>query len=443
MPVAMPTPNVVTLFEHQDTDELSDPEIHLLDQLTRTSGYEVLKRIWKQGKPCFKAGQYVGVVRLGGRSVQILPKIYRSDDPEKSQQEAARNLLFMLSYAGHLGIRETGTAPLNRAQDWFEVLIYLFAKNLQQQWLRGASRSYEAIDAVLPVLKGKWRISEQLRRPEQKHRFTVTYDEFTEDNSLNRILRYVVECLWKLTRDSKNRTILSELRCWMDGVTLLPVVTPQMAQTVTLSRLNQQYEPLLNLARLFLNRLGLELSANDQTSFSFVFDMNQLFEAFLTRFIQRHRQEILPSALQDCELLPQGKQTSMYMARYHGQPVFRLKPDLVFRQGKHYPLLIDFKYKILNPQDRKLGISEADFYQMYAYLSRFQCPKVTLIYPQTVDLIEPIRSNFTLEDGAGYIKAMSVNLVQDLTAREAANTLANEIQHILGFNHGQTIFSRN
>lgn len=429
--------NLLTLFEYGSTnvDALSEREGRLLDQITRTSGCEVLKRSIKEGKICFKAQQYVGVVRLGRRTVQILPKIHRcSTDQAQNQREAAQNLLFMLSYAGNLGIRETGTAPLNRrTQDFFEVLIYLFANNLQQQWLRGAARSYEAIDAVLPVLKGKWRIGEQLCRPEQKHRFHVTYDEFTEDNTLNRILRYVVECLWKLTRDSQNRTILSELRCWMDGVTLLPVVTPQMAQTVTLSRLNRQYEPLLNLACLFLNRLSLDLSANDQTSFSFVFDMNKLFEEFLTKFIQRHRQDILPPDLQDCELLPQGRQAPMYLARHNNIPAFRLKPDLVFRQGTQFPLLIDFKYKILNSQDRKLGISEADFYQMHAYLQRFQCPQSILVYPQTAEATEVIRSRFALEGDFGHIKAVSVNLIQNLASRETKEALMTELRHILEF----------
>ena len=163
--------------------------------------------------------------------------------------------------------------------------------------------------------------------------------------------------------------------------------------------------------------------------------MNQLFEAFLTNFIQRHRQEILPQSLQNCELLPQGKQTSMYMARYHGQPVFRLKPDLVFRQGKHYPLLIDFKYKILNPQDRKLGISEADFYQMNAYLSRFKCSKVILIYPQTFDVTQPIRSSFILEGISGQVQAISVNLIQDLTKQDTTKNLISELQNILEIDH--------
>jgi 5-methylcytosine-specific restriction enzyme subunit McrC len=362
--------NTITRFEYEPIDGLSDHEINLLSKLSGSTG-EILRPI---GQSCFQARQFVGVLRLGRRTLQILPKFHSLGERQQVEPEATRNLLLMLDYAGHLGIREVNLATLQRAQDWFEVMIYLFAMNLQRQWLKGAPRTYESIDAVLPVLKGKWRLPTQLRRPEQKHLFAITYDEFTADNALNRVLRYVVEKLWQLTRNSQNRQMLSELRYWMDGVTLPPIVTPQMAKGIALSRLNQQYEPLLNLARLFLEGLGLQLSVSDQTAFAFIFDMNQLFEGFLTGFIQRHRRDILPESLRECRLLPQGRATTVYLAQHRRHRVFKLKPDLLFEQGTHYPLLMDFKYKSLDPEDPKLGIKEADFYQMYAYLNRFNTP---------------------------------------------------------------------
>lgn len=420
----------ITLFEYEDTDGLTEREIKLLSRFSKIHGIEILRPILRQGKTSFQARQYVGILRLGRRTLQILPKVYRSQDRELGEREAARNLLMMLDYAGHLGIRETHLAGLNKSKDWFEVLIHFFALNLKRQWIKGPSRSYEPIDASLSVLKGKWRFSAQIRRPEQKHQFAVTYDEFTQDNLLNRVFRYVVEGLLQLTRDHQNHQMLSELRYWMDGILLLPVVTSQMAQNICLTRMNQQYEPLLNLARLFLDRIGLELSASDQTAFAFVFDMNQLFEGFLTGFIQRHRRDVLPTSLQDCQILPQGRQAVLYLAQTQGRPVFRLKPDLVFRQNHAYPLLIDFKYKELKPANHKVGIIEADFYQMYAYLNRFNCPQVTLMYPQTSNFTKPIRFRFSLESGLGNITAVTVNLLKDLSTKQTKQDLITELNQI-------------
>jgi len=169
--VGASTTNILTLFEYEWTDALNDREIRLLSKLSRTGGIEILKPFIRQEKTYFQARQYVGILRLGQRTIQILPKFHRSSDRQQSEQEATRNLLLMLDYARHLGIREVNLASLNSAQDWFEVLIYLFALNLKRQWLKGAARTYEPIDAVLPVLKGKWRLSAQMHRPEQKHLF--------------------------------------------------------------------------------------------------------------------------------------------------------------------------------------------------------------------------------------------------------------------------------
>lgn len=427
----MSATQVITLFEYEWIDDLNPREIALIHRLSRNVGVEILRPGVRQGQPSYQARQYVGVIRLGRRTLQILPKVHRAQDVEQSIGEATRNLLWMLDYAGYLGIREVSLAALRKAENWFEVLIYLFATHLKRQWVKGAARTYQPIDAVLPVLKGKWQTAVQVRRPEQKHRFAVTYDEFTVDNPLNRIFRYVVERLWYLTRDSQNRQLLTDLRYWMDEVALLPALSIEEVQNTTLNRLNQQYEPLLNLARLFLERLGLELAASDTNAFAFIFDMNQLFEGFMTGFIQRHRAEILPASLENCELLPQSRQAVRYMARYQGNRVFRLKPDLVLREGGQYPLLVDFKYKVLAQGDRKLGIQEADFYQMYAYLNRFKASRLVLMYPQTVNMPEPIYACFDVEEMDAQIVATTVNLLRDLSDLSAKQALKVELQGIL------------
>src|SRR5205823_9114854 len=97
-----------------------------------------------------------------------------------------------------------------------------------------------------------------------------------------------------------DRRLLGDLRQLMDEVSLLSFVSAADASSTLLTRLNQRYAPLLNLARLFLDGGAIQLAADDLSMFAFVFDMNQLFEAFVANFIRRHRDEILPPALQKC-----------------------------------------------------------------------------------------------------------------------------------------------
>jgi 5-methylcytosine-specific restriction enzyme subunit McrC len=401
----------------------NDHHLEALERLNKKLGATVLQATTLRGERVLRASSYVGVVRLGHETIQILPKIEYGTNREQS---ATRNLLYLLEHVGHFPIRPSDLAPLlQRGQNWFEILTRLLATELKAQWQRGPHRNYQLVEEELPTLKGKWRIDQQLRQPARQHRFTVAYDEFTVDNQLNRIFRLVIERLWQQTRDTGNRRLLSDLRQWLDDVTLLSHLTAYDAQPTLINRLNYQFEPALNLARLFLGGETIEMRLGDLDTFAFVFDMNQLFEAFIVSFIRRYRAEILPPPLQDCTFHPQARQHTRYLARTAAGPVFRLKPDLALRNGDHFPLLLDTKYKRLKATDARLGISQADFYQMFAYAHRYQCPRILLIYPQIETLL---RADFQLEGEGASITAVTVNLHRDLSSPSSRQSLKRELR---------------
>jgi 5-methylcytosine-specific restriction enzyme subunit McrC len=428
---------VITLFEHECTSgfDWTDRDFVALDRLCRKAGAELLRPVVRTGKREFLATQHVGVFRLGNWTVQVLPKVYKSSeatDTQKRAREATRNLLHLLQIAGNVPIREQGLASLlRRDMDWFEILTHLFATHLREEWERGASQSYLLVEDDQPTLKGKWRIAEQVRRPGRDHLLAVAYDEFTADIPLNRVFRFVVERLWSVTRDSENRQVLGELRQWLEEVTLLPSLTASAASPALLTRLNRRLEPLLNLARLFLDGGSMRMAAGDLSAFAFVFDMNRVFEAFLVNFVRKHRQQILPQNLWDCDLLPQARGSSLCLAQSDGKPVFRLQPDLALRSGDTFPLLVDAKYKGLEPGIAGVGVAQADFNQMFAYAHRYDCPRVLMLYPQTADMPSAVCREFALEgtDGKTVVVA-TVDVREDLSKAEGRKQVVNQLSQV-------------
>jgi 5-methylcytosine-specific restriction enzyme subunit McrC len=256
------------LFEHQSIPfEWTDRDWTLVDRLNTALGTDVLRLGMKHREKRIKAAQHVGVIRLHGHSIQVLPKIYQTSeaaDEKLKANEATANLLHMLGYAANLRVREHELANLfQQTDDWFEILTRLFATHLREEWQRGAHRTYEPVEDEIPVLKGKWRFADQMRRPERRTIFSVVYDEFTADNKLNRIFKHVVERLSHLTRDNDNRQILSELQHWMEEVKPVQRVTLEDANPSQLTRLTERYRPLLNLARLFLEGGALQMTGGD------------------------------------------------------------------------------------------------------------------------------------------------------------------------------------
>ena len=428
--------SLVTFFEHDVADfDWSDKDVAVLDGLAQKAGAELLRPVVRNGKKALLATQHVGVFRLGSRTVQVLPKIYQAAEtraPAQRAKEATRNLLHMLQIANEVQIREQGLAKLLKENtDWFEILTRLFALHLREEWLRGPSRGYLLVEDDLPTLKGKWRITEQIRRPGRDHLFSVAYDEFTADIPLNRVFRFVVERLWGATRDGENRQILGELRQWLDEVTLLPSMTASDAKPELLNRLNRRLEPLLNLARLFLDGGAIQLAAKDLSAFAFVFDMNRVFEGFVVNFVRRHRQEILPSELWDCDLLPQARGVSHCLAKSDGESLFRLKPDLAIRNGNTFPLLVDAKYKRLEPGAFGAVVAQDDFYQMFAYAHRYDCPRVLMLYPQTSDMPKRGCWEFMLEGTNGKtVIAATVDVRVDLGLKEERAKVVEQLKEV-------------
>jgi 5-methylcytosine-specific restriction enzyme subunit McrC len=426
----------ITLFEHECTTGFgwTDRDLSALDRLNAAAGDELLRAVVRGGNRELRAGQHVGVIRLGSRTVQVLPKIYSgdgTDEPGPRAREATRNLLHLLRVAGDLPVREQGLASLlRRGTDWFEILTHLFATHLREEWQRGASRGYVVVDDDQPTLKGRWRVADQIRRPGRDHVFAVAFDEFTADVPLNRVFRFVVERLWGVTRDADNRRLLEELRQWLDEVTLLPSLTAAAGPGL-LTRLNRRLEPLLNLARLFLDGGAIQLAAGDLTSFAFVFDMNRVFEAFLVNFVRAHRWEVLPPEWRRCDLLPQARGASLCLARSAEKPMFRLKPDLVVRDGGRFPLLMDAKYKRLDASAAGGGVGQADFHQMFAYAHRYDCPRVVMLYPHTAAMPAAQDREFLLEGTGGTTVAIAtVDLRVDLGRAECRRTLTGRLRQV-------------
>jgi 5-methylcytosine-specific restriction enzyme subunit McrC len=420
------TPKTITLFEHQ--------ERKYKDLENKKFGFQkdhriILKKLYGDKKPkifhflddAFVATEQVGIVRVGNYSIEILPKIDRTGKADAKDAEsvnsARTNLLFLLRYAFDLDPFENEIAAMHiKHADWFEMLTILYAKNLQEALKRGIFRNYITHEENLGVLKGKWLISQHLKiNPFQKHRFYVQYDEFSPDNLLNQVLKQAAVQMRCQSMNASNRQKLAMLSDWMDEVTLPPALNNAVLEQIIFTRLNERFRPLFNMAKLFLENQAIETQAGATNAFAYTFDMNKLFEKFIARFIQEHRGRILGgTGYEHCAILEQAIGDRRWLAKDENKNnIFQIKPDIIFKDGPNgnVSLIIDTKYKILDGEDRKMGISQEDIYQAVVYAQVYKCPNIVLIYPQSADMKEPIRKRYILNGGSNAtVSVGTVNL---------------------------------
>jgi 5-methylcytosine-specific restriction enzyme subunit McrC len=131
-----PLPSPITRFEYDFIPiEVTDRQLRSLDRLTQQVGQPVFIRGFNhKNQAGLKATQFVGVFQLDDLTIQVLPKIYRTNG---DKAEAAANLLFLLKYAADIPLPTDLTILQNQRSDFLEVLIGLFATHLRSQWQQG------------------------------------------------------------------------------------------------------------------------------------------------------------------------------------------------------------------------------------------------------------------------------------------------------------------
>lgn len=373
-----------------------------------------------------KANEYVGVLQVPGLTVEILPKIDR--DGVQADNLAQQNLLYMLSYTRGISFELRDLAALQLKQmPLMEVLIKAFVDRLLAELRRGLDHAYLNHEENLPRIKGKllmnWHV---MRNAAHGERFYVGYDDFVSDTPLNRILKATSRRLAFVTMVSGTQKLLLEALAVFDET---DDVIPQgyHFDAVHLHRNNERFTPLLDFCRIVWEGRSLAPSAGKDETFSLLFNMYELFEEFIARFIQRNA---VSFGLHKSDVRIQTRDRYLCCVRQDDGRKFRkfqMKPDILIGPREVPSLIIDTKWKRLksSDEDDKNGVSQADMYQMYAYAQRYQCNDVLLLYPKVAGVAEKM---YLLEDDeCRRIRIGFVDVSRDFGTSAGVNALRRDI----------------
>ena len=430
---------VITLFEHQNCPyerflEFNKEEIlESIEELNQASKTKLLNL----GHDHLSSTQFVGMIQVGNLIFEILPKIdyaIGEGNSDTEYQSATNNLLVMLAYAYNIKFDSKTLSSLkNISGTWYDLLIRFFSMTLHQEIEKGLSRNYQIREDVLPYIRGRWEISQQIRKHAySRENFDLSFDEFTPDILLNRIFKTTTKILLAQTTDNVSRRLLLDIISWLEDVKELIGIEKDTFNQIHFSRLNERFKPAYHLAKLFLMGQSLQVRSGETNAFAFVFDMNDLFEGFITQFLIKHRLKIFRNIDNKPNVFPQLSDASTYLAKDEfGRRKIQLQPDIVLKDpiSQANKLIIDTKYKRLDFLKADPNISPADIYQMLAYSIRLTCDDVILLYPRPGPN-ENITYRITIprDQKETTIFIRTVNLHQPL---EEENLLITELSSIL------------
>ncbi len=346
--------STITLREYQstETDLLSTTQALQLRDHFRT--YLKVERSWNGSGWLLTANHYVGVIVLADLHIVIQPKT------------PVPNLFYMLTYAYDLPAFRTAETFLTLGEDIFEFIVKIFTQQLQDLIRQGLYRSYIDQEADQPYLRGRLLLANHLRQNAvHLGRFSQRTNDYTADVRENQILKYTLWLLAQLSyREATLTPRLHRVYTAFNEVTHT-VASASDCRQIHFTRLNQRYATPLNLAALLLRHLSLEGGQGNERFGSYLFNMNEVFEKFVGRYLQEHFQDhpTITVLLQDHLWLDVERQEQGI-------------PDIVIQQHGLPIYVLDTKYKLFKgapePNDRN---------QLWIYSQRLKAKAALLIYP--------------------------------------------------------------
>lgn len=335
----------------------------------------------KRGKEQIQIKNYVGVLEIKDLTLEILPKIGKN-----SEKEARRALLKMLRALPNSPFKTLGQAHLNLCHlPLIEIFIYAFFTELENLLRGGLIHSFENVENSQNFMKGKLNFSEQLKRNHiNSHQFHVSFDEFSPNFSLNKIIQSTLIFLEKQHFHQTNRILFQRIIEIFNEIEPSENLEKDFAEFEKHQQLYGNFKTLISWCKIFLSNRTFMPSVGSFRQSSLLFPTEILFENFVGKSIKKHFSDSFEVNL---------KTSSKHLIENHlERPKFRLIPDILLKTQSE-SVILDTKWKIIDSTKIKqnYGIEQTDLYQIYAYGKKYDCRQLFLVYPAHENFRKPLQ----------------------------------------------------
>jgi 5-methylcytosine-specific restriction enzyme subunit McrC len=318
-----------------------------------------------------------------------------------------QNIYYMLSYAFQI-LKEQGYTKCYAEE--FENTADLFAailvKGISVQIKRGLGKEYISVTEPLYSLRGKIDISESVKTQViMKHQLVCSYDDFSVDSYLNRILKATVNLLVRYDISKQKKKELRNLMLYFKDVgTIDPC---NIDWNIRFNRNNQTYQMLISICYLFIKGLLQTDSKGNMRMQKFLDEqrMCRLFEKFILEYYRREFPNLQVSASQIQWQLDDGISTLL--------PI--MQSDIMLYDGLK-TLIIDAKYysHTMQGQFNSRTLHSNNLYQIFTYVKNQDVGNTgnvagILLYAKTDEDITP-ECDFKMSGNNISVKTLDLNI---------------------------------
>ena len=316
---------------------------------------------------------YVGIIKINNLIIEILPKISLSNDIIKDR----KMLIFMLSKCNKLSVDIKELLNSNILNNsLLDILAKVYSKKLLNELQKGLYREYVSKEEALSIIKGKILIFKSIKENTiNKNKMNCKYDEFTEDNLFNAILKRAINVILFSIKNDDVKKELNIINNLFNDVSDI-YISNNIILNYKLNRMNNRFLECFTLAKLILLNSSMDKSLGKENGFSILFEMNYLYEEYIG--------VLLKEVFNDTNISINTQEKSRYLLwnTLKERNEIALKPDIVIYKDNKPKVIIDTKWKRSSIDNRET-YSQSDIYQMYAYITTYtECEECILLYPR-------------------------------------------------------------
>lgn len=320
-----------------------------------------------------------------------------------------KNIYYMLTYAFQVlkqsNYDEVASEEFENIQDLFAAIL---AKGIAQQLKQGLYREYITECDNLSVMRGKLDIRETINNKlQRKQKLSCEYDELSENNVFNQILKTTATILLRQpTVSDERRTALKKVMLFFCGVDMIEPACIKW-NMLQCQRNNQTYKMLLNICYFVLDGLLLSTEKGEFKMATFLDEqhMSRLYEKFVLEYYRYHHPFLRSAASQVAWNLDDGVIDFL--------PI--MQTDITLRYGDKI-LIIDTKYyaHTMQAQYDSRTLHSNNLYQIFTYVKNQDVGNTgnvadMLLYAKTEETITP-DCDFKMSGNKISVKTLDLNV---------------------------------
>ena len=290
-------------------------------------------------------------------------------------------------------------------QDLFAAIL---AKGIAQQLKQGLYREYIIECDNLSVMRGKLDIHRTIKdKLQRKPRLSCEYDELSENNMFNQILKTTaIILLQQSTVSLERKKALKQGVLFFDRVDMIEPACIKW-NMLRHQRNNQSYKMLLNVCYFVLDGLLLSTEKGKFKMATFLDEqhMSRLYEKFVLEYYRYHHPKLKPAALQVVWNLDDGVIDFL--------PI--MQTDITLRY-ENKSLIIDTKYyaRTMQVQYDSRKLHSNNLYQIFTYVKNHDVGNTgnvagMLLYAKTEETITP-DCDFMISGNKIMVKTLDLNI---------------------------------